>query len=348
MASRHLAKVLKCICIPLIICLMLFSDSVVPSSVVKSLPGFPGSLPFNLETGYIAVDEKEDVQFFYYFVESEGNPRDDSLMLWFVGGPGCSGLSGLAFEIGPFRFNYVEYNGSLPTLELNPNSWTKVASIIFIDAPAGSGFSYSKSWEGSQTGDLWLLAHPKFISNPLYVGGDSYGGFIVPIVAEEIAKSVKASHTPEFNFQGYLVGNPNADRDINWNSRVQFARRMAIISDELYESVKKNCKGQYKEDDTNTTPCAIDLNAISLMEFFKWKSLLEQPSDPKSGDHDMAIPYIGTQAWIKSLNIPIVSQWRPWMVDDQIAGVLDIQPQSTGLRNVLLCSKDGSLNSHFD
>lgn len=34
----------------------------------------------------------------------------------------------------------------------------------------------------------------------------------------------------------------------------------------------------------------------------------------------MAIPYIGTQAWIKSLNIPIVGQWRPWLVDDQIAG----------------------------
>ena len=48
------------------------------------------------------MDEKEEVQFFYYFVESEGNPRDDPLMLWLTGGPGCSVLSGLAFEIGCF------------------------------------------------------------------------------------------------------------------------------------------------------------------------------------------------------------------------------------------------------
>lgn len=39
-----------------------------------------------------------------------------------------------------------------------------------------------------------------------------------------------------------------------------------------------------------------------------------------SGDHDMMIPYLGTLAWIKSLNFTIVDRWRPWMVDDQVAG----------------------------
>ncbi|POO00688.1 hypothetical protein TorRG33x02_033190, partial [Trema orientale] len=96
------AKMLKLVHIHLIIFLVLFTNRVVPSSIVKSLPGFSGSLPFRLETGYIIVDEKEDVQFFYYYVESEGNPRDDPLMFWFTGGPGCSALCGLAFEIGCF------------------------------------------------------------------------------------------------------------------------------------------------------------------------------------------------------------------------------------------------------
>jgi len=39
-----------------------------------------------------------------------------------------------------------------------------------------------------------------------------------------------------------------------------------------------------------------------------------------SGDHDMVIPYIGTQAWIKTLNFSIVDRWRPWFVDRQVAG----------------------------
>lgn len=39
-----------------------------------------------------------------------------------------------------------------------------------------------------------------------------------------------------------------------------------------------------------------------------------------SGDHDMTVPYLGTQAWIRSLNFSIVDDWRSWWVDNQIAG----------------------------
>lgn len=89
---------------------------------------------------------------------------------------------------GPFQFDVQGYRGGFPTLLYRPETWTKVSNIIFIDTPIGSGFSYATSKEGLKSSDSmavkklviflkkWLHEHPQFLSNPLYVGGESYCG----------------------------------------------------------------------------------------------------------------------------------------------------------------------------
>ncbi|XP_057418141.1 serine carboxypeptidase-like 1 [Lotus japonicus] len=416
----------------LLICIVLIlSKPAVSSNIIKSLPGFPGTLPFKFETGYIGVGKHEVAQLFYYFVESERNPTEDPLLLWMTGGNGCSGLCGLWFEIGPLKFNMVKYNGTMPSFSLNPHSWTKVSSIIFIDAPVGAGFSYSKTLQGSKTTDKihaqhchsfmrkWLARHPKFIDNPVYIAGDSYSGLTLPIVVKYVIDENEAGEKPKINIKGYVLGNPVTDLTSDWNSRIPFAHHMALISDELYKSAKLSCRGKYVKVKKSNVPCQKVLQSISeriskinlqhileplcpgdfkfqeqvddrrvLQEksrelllsplpIFKFgcrgyenlllhvwandvhvqKALQVRKDTVKawkrcndsiiytndvqssvayhqylrikhfraliySGDHDMVVPYLGTLGWINSLNSTIVEDWRPWEVNDQVAGYI--------------------------
>jgi serine carboxypeptidase-like clade I len=57
----------------------------------------------------VEVDEEHGARLFYYFIESERNPAEDPLILWITGGPGCSALSGLLFEIGQLIIITISY-----------------------------------------------------------------------------------------------------------------------------------------------------------------------------------------------------------------------------------------------
>jgi hypothetical protein len=48
----------------------------------------------------VNVDEKNGAELFYYFIESEGDPRRDPLVLWLPGGDRCTVLQALLLEIG--------------------------------------------------------------------------------------------------------------------------------------------------------------------------------------------------------------------------------------------------------
>ncbi|KAL9244041.1 hypothetical protein vseg_017857 [Gypsophila vaccaria] len=401
--------------------------------IVKSLPGFEGPLPFAFETGYVGVGEAEVVQLFYYFAESERHVATDPLMLWLTGGPGCSALSGLVYEIGPISFDYARSNvgSDIPKLQLNPYSWTKVASIIFLDTPVGTGFSYARSYEGYHSNDTlqsndiydfltkWFLDHPKFRSNPLYIAGDSYAGMIVPRIVQQILDGNENALVPKMNLKGYVLGNPTTTGRKVQNSQAEYDRRVSLISDELYQLAKISCSGNFVDVDASDLKCSQALKAITdvkrtinvpciveptcatasskpTKKFLRYKHQLEDNHVDSihlhegdrswcrednyvlsktwtnnvqvrealniregtvdrwvrcnlsisytrdyeasvvgyhknlsnaylqvllySGDQDLAIPYLGTLEWIEGLQIPTASEWRPWLVDGQVAG----------------------------
>ncbi|KAG8095555.1 hypothetical protein GUJ93_ZPchr0012g21131 [Zizania palustris] len=417
----------------LLCCCLLWSSASSSSShnrhVVSRLPGFDGELPFQLQTGYVEVERTAGVRLFYYFIPSERSPAEDPLLLWLTGGPGCSALSGLIYEIGPLSFDLHASMGGLPKLVYKPESWTKVSNIIFLDSPVGTGFSYADTHAGYISSDTkavdqilvfltnWFHGHPEFLSNPLYIAGDSYSGMIVPAVASGIATGAgKHELSLKLNLKGYLLGNPVTDHKFDGPSKIPFAHGMGLISDEMYEAYKKRCSA---EDNTHqSVQCTNTLDAIDecvkdiyknhilepkctfasphpyklkpfisrlerqmlqlrdlqlseisrecrtaeytmstiwannvtvrealgihqgtiplwkrcnsdVLYTFDFNSSVRYHLDLTtrgyrglvySGDHDMLIPYIGTQAWIRSLNFSVVDDWRPWFVKGQVAG----------------------------
>ncbi|XP_062177075.1 serine carboxypeptidase-like 7 [Alnus glutinosa] len=270
------------VCLHLLL-LLLVSGTAISQWVVKTLPGYPGELPFTLETGYISVG---NVEFFYYFVESEGNPGADPLLLYMNGGPGCSGLNGFFYQIGPLKFNITDYTGGLPTLIYEPNAWTKTANIIFIDAPVGAGFSYANATDAWDTTDTewaaqayeflrnWLGEHPDFVTNPVFLGSDSYAGIVTPILAQDIINGNEAGIVPLVNLKGYSIGCPHTNTDLETNAKITFAHRMALISDAMYQSAKTSCHGNYA--DPITANCTEALSAITqCTELISSQNILE-------------------------------------------------------------------------
>ncbi|KAK7856698.1 serine carboxypeptidase-like 7 [Quercus suber] len=75
------------ICSYLLLLILFLSSFATSRSIVKTLPGFDGDLPFMLETGYVGVGEMDDVQLFYSFVESQREPSSDPLHIWISGWP---------------------------------------------------------------------------------------------------------------------------------------------------------------------------------------------------------------------------------------------------------------------
>uniref|UniRef100_A0A453E446 Uncharacterized protein n=1 Tax=Aegilops tauschii subsp. strangulata TaxID=200361 RepID=A0A453E446_AEGTS len=66
------------------------------------------------------------------------------------------------------------------------------------------------------------------------------------------------------------------------------------------------------------TPYTTDIR--SIVEFHRSVTSRGYRSLIYSGDHDMTVPFISTQAWIRSLGFAVVDEWRPWYATGQVAG----------------------------
>merc|ERR1712241_543099 len=77
-----------------------------------------------------------DTNYFFWLFESRSKPETDPLVMWLTGGPGCSSQLALLAENGPCSVN----KQGTDTIK-NPFSWNSKANVMWVDQPAGTGFS---------------------------------------------------------------------------------------------------------------------------------------------------------------------------------------------------------------
>jgi cathepsin A (carboxypeptidase C) len=145
------------------------------------------------------------------FFESRNDPTNDPVVLWLNGGPGCSSLVGLFQELGPATIKPDQ------TIERNQYSWNNNASVIFIDQPVNTGYSYSKSNSTDSTlaasDDMYALLtlffheFPEYAKQDFHIAGESYAGHYIPGIGHRM---VTASDNT-INLKSIMVGNGLTD-----------------------------------------------------------------------------------------------------------------------------------------
>ncbi|KAJ8726588.1 hypothetical protein PYW07_001286 [Mythimna separata] len=174
-------------------------------------------LGFKSYSGFFTVNETYNSNIFFWYFPVLNKPVNSTpWIIWLQGGPGASSMTGLFDEIGPFTIVNE-------TLKRNPYTWLHNHSLLFIDNPVGTGYSFTEHTEGYTTNMATYASHlymtlyqflqmfPELRTAPLYLAGESYAGKYVPAMAMEIHKR---KDKLDVNLEGLIIGNAYVDPEM--------------------------------------------------------------------------------------------------------------------------------------
>ena len=175
-------------------------------------------------SGEVVVNSQTGSSLFYWQFNALGKNilNDDiPMVIWFQGGPGCSGEAGMLGErISPI---YIDDN-QIP--HYNNQTWAINYHILSIDYPYNSGFSFANSPSDLKndtiSATVYLYSflqklatkYPKWFERDIYIFGESYGGHWVPAIAYKILSenlSSKITGNVVIKLKGIGLGDPLAD-----------------------------------------------------------------------------------------------------------------------------------------
>lgn len=276
-----------------------------------------------------------DKHYFYWAFGPRSGKVDAPVLLWLTGGPGCSSSLATLVENGPCHIN--ETTGDLYS---NPYSWNNDAYVIYIDQPAGVGFSYGEifgydSNETQVSQDVyWFLqaffaAHPTLQTNDFFVVGESYGGHFAPASAYAIYNGNKNHEgSIHINLVGLAVGNGLTDAYLQYPSYPELAYGWCehqtgspCVTKETYESMKSQvpgCQAAIREncfgDGSSCSNAAAYCNGLIEAYEQTGKNVYDvrkMCNGPLCYDFSKVISFMNRQEVQTSLGVNQTVQWQP-------------------------------------
>jgi carboxypeptidase D len=173
--------------------------------------GLP-DVPFDIGESYagllpISGDADESRELFFWFFPTTNSDPQEEITIWFNGGPGCSSLSGLLTENGPFTWEA----GTLAPVQ-NPYTWVNLTNMMWVEQPIGVGFTQGTPdiVDEVQLGKQFVGFYKQFVETfgvqgwDLYLTGESYGGYYVPYIADAFI----TADDPDMPLKGININDP--------------------------------------------------------------------------------------------------------------------------------------------
>ena len=255
---------------------------------VSALPGLCDTVPQT--AGYFDISGTKNAHYFYWSFAARSGKADAPTILWMTGGPGCSSGIALFHENGPCKIN-----SDHKTTSLNPWSWNDEANIVFIDQPAGVGFSYGDSGDEAhdEAGvakdmvaflEAYSAANNDVLKrNEFFIFGESYGGHYAPATAAAVVE------TSDLNLVGLGVGNGLTDPAVqypkygemayNWSIAVQGHPTISLAAYEAMEEEVPACVASIEACQADTSKCAESQNVCNNAQIGPYEQTGLNPYD---------------------------------------------------------------------
>ncbi|XP_056096570.1 retinoid-inducible serine carboxypeptidase [Rhinichthys klamathensis goyatoka] len=225
-------------------------------------------VPVQAKESWGYVDVRDGAHMFwwlYYANSSSASYKELPLVMWLQGGPGGSSCGfGNFEEIGPLDRD----------LKPRETSWVRAASVLFVDNPVGTGYSYTDT-EDALTKDVAMVASDmmvllksffslktEFQSIPFYIFSESYGGKMAAAISLELTKAVQTGSV-KCNFAGVALGDSwisPIDSVMTWGP---YLYSTSLLDDNGLDEVTKAAKAVQDAVEQGQYRTATDLWSIT-------------------------------------------------------------------------------------